>query len=248
MPSVPSGREAGTESVRLHLIAALSSELACLTPAMRSRWPVTRCGPGAAAAAAAARTVIAGGVDGLVIWGFAGGVQPGLAPGTLVLPGRVKDSPHDGPVATDSAWRRRIAALLPEALPVSEGDLCSVAAVLTTPVQKRAFHAATAAVAVDQESAAIGRVAAASGVPFVVVKIVLDGADDALPVQALRWVDSRGRSRVGALLADAWRPALWQPLAMLLRRYGRARAGLRDLAAVLAAHDLGWPDRPRPVA
>lgn len=230
MPSAPSARQGADSTVGpMYLIAALAAELGCL-PTRRDRaWAATRCGPGPASAAAAARAAVQAGAGGLLLWGFAGGLAEHLACGAIVLPRQVRGS--DGRrYATDSGWRARLAAALPAGVAAEAGDLACVDRVATTPAAKRQIQAATGAVALDMESAAVAAVALEAGIPFVVLKVVIDGPNDALPPGVERWVDRGGRARWVPWLGVMLRPSDWPAVCLLLRRYRVARARLCALA------------------
>ena len=216
-------------------IAALA--LACTSLRRQSpraeRWLVVQSGPGAARAAAAARRAIDGGAQLLVSWGLAGGLIAGVTPGTVIAPRQVL-AEGEQPFAVDPLWHSRLA--LPAAdRGVQRGDLLSVAEPLESPAAKRAAAEITNAVAVDMESASIAAVAARAGVPFVALRVVVDGVDDSLPRGAADWVDEQGRRRKSAALRAVVDVRGWGTLLTLARRYRVASAALDRLARALAA-------------
>lgn len=224
-------------AAKLGFVAALASECASLRAhAARAGWLVVQSGPGSARAAAAAAFALESGVSALVSWGLAGGLDPTLAPGTIVAPRRILR--HDGePLAVDSALHAGLAALADE-FTLHHGDLLSVPAALESPAAKSEAAAATRAVAVDMESAAIAAAAARARVPFLALRVVVDGAADALPQGAEQWIDEQGRTRPAAALraAVSWRQ--WRPLLTLAKRYRVANGVLERLARALAAKRL----------
>jgi adenosylhomocysteine nucleosidase len=216
-------------------IAALALECASLRrhspPA--ERWLVVQSGPGAARAADAARRAIDAGAGLLVSWGLAGGLAPSVAPGTVVAPRRVL-AEGQAPMVVDAAWHSRLAALTRK-LAMESGDLLSVAEPLESPAAKRAAAKATNAVAVDMESAGVAAVAAQARVPFVALRVVVDGVDDALPPGAERWIDEAGRRRASAMLRAVVDARQWRALLTLAQRYRVASGVLDRLASALAA-------------
>ena len=172
-------------------------------------------GDEAGAARAAAR--LAGAVRGLVSFGLAGGLDPALQAGDLVVPGRVVDG--------DAAWRTD--AWLSAALGGCTGHvLRGGGAVLATVAQKQAARAAGAD-AVDLESAAVARVAARHGLPFAVLRAVCDEAGRDLPLAALVALGPAGRiGGLRVLGAVARRPWEVPALIGLGRDAARARAAL----------------------
>jgi adenosylhomocysteine nucleosidase len=197
---------------------------------------VIRSGPGPERAAAAAARAVEAGAALLVSWGLAGGLAREIGPGSVIVPRRIV-TPDAAPVSVAPAWRSRLAALADE-FDVHDGDLLSVAAVLESPAAKRAAALATGAVAVDTESAAMAAVAARARVPFVALRVVVDGVDDALPPGAEPGGDEHGRQRVGAVLRALARPAQWRGLWLLMRRYRVASRVLERLARSLAYRRL----------
>ena len=83
---------------------------------------------------------------------------------------------------------------------------------LRTPQAKKAWAEQSGADLVDRESAAFARVATQRGWLWSVVRGVSDGPETTLPADVDRWIDSRGRTRYGAVLS-----------AILLRRVRGAR-------------------------
>ena len=219
-------------------IAALAIECTSLRGQLprASTWCVVQSGPGAARAATAALRAIDSGADLLVSWGLAGGLGAAVAPGTVVLPRRVLSQGAEA-LPVDAAWHARLAALAGE-LTLDCGDLLTVPAALESSAAKRAAAAASGAVAVDMESAGIAAAAARARVPFVAVRVVVDGRDDALPAGAEKWIDERGNRRMTAAVRAAIDPRQWHALLTMAQRYRIASGVLYRLARALAAPRL----------
>jgi nucleoside phosphorylase len=219
-------------------IAALARECTSLRRQLprTERWHVVQSGPGAARAAAAAGRAIDAGAGLLLSWGLAGGLSAAVAPGTVVLPRRVL-ADGEAPIPVDAAWHSRLAALA-NALAVDHGDLLTVAEPLESPAAKRAAAALHNAVAVDMESAGIAVAAARARVPFVALRVVVDGVDDALPAGAQHWLDEYGRTRASAVLRAVVDARQWRTLLRLGARYRVASGVLDRLARALAAPQL----------
>jgi adenosylhomocysteine nucleosidase len=219
-------------------IAALGIECTSLRrhlPAATT-WLVMQSGPGAARAGEAARRATDLGAGLLVSWGFAGGLGAAVAPGTVVLPRRVLAQGAE-PLSVDAAWHARLATLTAD-VALDCGDLLSAPAALESPGEKRAAAAASGAVAVDMESAAIGSAAARAHVPFVVLRVVIDGCNDALPAGAERWIDDSGNRRMTPAMRASLDPRQWPALLTLTRRYRVASRALDRVARALAAPSL----------
>ncbi len=133
-------------------------------------------------------TVIAGGGDaealarrleaedakGFVSFGMAGALVEGLAIGDWIVGDRVTGAIDR---ACDAGWSAALAAALPRA---RVGALRADGRMVSTVAEKRAL-AVGGAIAVDMESHVAARVAAARGLPFVIVRCISDPADRALP-------------------------------------------------------------------
>lgn len=228
----------GDGAFTIGFVAALALECASLRrqSPRAERWLVVQSGPGAARAAAAARHAIDAGAQLLVSWGLAGGLGVGVAPGTVIAPRRVFAEGEE-PLPVDPVWHSRL-ALLAADFGVHRGDLLTVAEPLESPAAKRAAAEATNAVAVDMESAGIAAAAARARLPFVALRVIVDGVDDALPRGAGNWIDDRGRRRKSAVLRAVVDARGWSALLTLARRYRVASSVLDRLARTLAARQL----------
>jgi len=145
--------------------------------------PVEVGGGGEAGAAAAAARLIALGVRSLLSFGLAGGLDPALEPGALVVP--------DVILSVDGHWPTdpRLSAGLGRV----GGALFSGGAVVASVAEKRALHARTGAAAIDLESAAVAQVASRHALPFAALRAICDPASRALPDAALVALDPQGR-------------------------------------------------------
>ncbi len=178
---------------RTGAVVALSVEARTLGPksrradglfTLRDGTLVAVSGMGGPAARSAAQSLIEAGASALVSWGMAGGLDPALAAGTLCLPGVVL-APGGGSLVTDLHWREILTAAIGPRCRVVAGTLLTSEVALDDPAGKAAAFRGSGAVAVDMESSAIGEVAAARKLPFVVVRAILDTAADALPAVVL---------------------------------------------------------------
>jgi len=145
-----------------------------------------------------ART-IASGATGLISFGIAGGLDPGLAPGTMLLPEAVRTERGET-FHADAPWRRRLLAHVPLAVP---GAIYGGARVVWRAADKRALFARTRASAIDLESGPVARAAHARGIPFVVLRSIADPAHRNLPRAAVFGLDDDGKVAYGTVLALA---------------------------------------------
>jgi adenosylhomocysteine nucleosidase len=222
------------------IVAAMTAEARALGPVVRRVGNVSHLrngslmavsGMGAVAAEAAAVQLIEAGASALMSFGLAGGLDPALAAGNMVFPNEVI-SRGGASLLTSTEWRDRVSAAVQGLGPVCAGKLLTSAQAIESIADKAAAFRDTGAVAVDMESVAIARVAAAHHLPFVTVRVIVDTAADVLP-RAVMSTSSSGQVRIWRLLgAIALDPA---ELGALIRLAGRYRTATRRLAAVARA-------------
>ena len=163
--------------------------------------------------------------------GVCGGLDPALRAGDLVLP--------DG-VINDGGLRLPVTGTLEQRAAAAGGALSRTGLMATasltvaTPEAKAALRAATGAVAVDMESAAILEAAAARGCSSLVVRAVSDDARETLPDELMRLMGADGRIRCGGVLALA-RPRVLRRALQLRRSTRQALASVAGSLARLAA-------------
>jgi hopanoid-associated phosphorylase len=193
-------------------------------------------GMGSDRAARAARELLDAGATALVSAGVAGGLDPTLAPGALVIADRVLAAEGHA-FATDVTWRAALASRL------HENHLeCVIAAmvespgVLTTTAEKQACFRDTGAAAVDMESAAIALEAARASVPFLVLRSVCDAADMCIPRCALVATDPQGKPRLALFLSALLRhPGELADVVRLQRAFRKAQQALSTAARLAGA-------------
>ena len=197
-------------------------------------------GVGNAAAHRAAR-LICDGHDPrwLVSAGFAGGLNPDLTRGQLVMPARILAQAHPQlpPIPVEATlavrfWRHH---------PPTDTTLISVDGVIPNPAAKAALRQATAADLVDMESWTVATVAEATGRGFLSLRVISDTAAEALPREVTRLSQPLSPlRRLGtALGAIARRPGaavdFWHLWERGLTQSQRLASGLADIAAATAA-------------
>jgi adenosylhomocysteine nucleosidase len=181
-----------------------------------------------------AQRLVDDGAIALISFGLAGGLDPALAAGALLVPravlarGRIIDC--------DEGLRDRLPG---ESIPcLLAGD-----AVVASAAEKRRLWRETGAGAVDLESGAVAEVATAAGLPFAVLRAVCDPAGRDLPRAATEALDEQGRIaplKMAAILARDPRQILG--LMALGRDVARARRGLVGGAESLGRLAAGHPD------
>jgi adenosylhomocysteine nucleosidase len=174
----------------------------------------------------------------------AGGLTPGLASGTLVAARQVvAEDGTPAPAAPEAAWLAQA---------VAGGAVAGVAvaarSILGDPAAKRQLlcravapsggaggrETAWPVATVDLESLAFAHGAAAHGVPYLVVRAVLDPAEETLPLDFEACRAASGRvSNLRVVLRALARPGSWRALWRLRGRVGAAATRLLALAQQL---------------
>jgi adenosylhomocysteine nucleosidase len=222
------------------IVSALAAEARTLGPAARHSTELRRLtdgallavsGIGEAAAAAAGRRLVLAGATALASFGMAGGLDPALICGAVLLPEEVVARDGAAVSATADDWRQRLRAALPVSCIACGGKLLTSDRPLGSPDAKAAAWRESRAAAVDMESAAIARVARQAGLPFLALRIIVDTASDQLPAAVIA-ASAGGQLRVGRLLANLLRAP--GDVGALIRLSARYRVAMRVLAAVVA--------------
>jgi adenosylhomocysteine nucleosidase len=213
------------------VVAALAAEARALGPWDETLVAVS--GIGCSLAGAAARTLIESRVSALMTFGLAGGLDPSLETGCIVLPGELIS--RDGArFHTSQLWRERIVAALGSSMAVTQSTLLTSPAAIDTPTAKAAAFRDTGAAAVDMESVAVAEVAAIHKLPFIAVRVIVDTATDVLPPAVLA-ASRAGRVQIGRLLAGLIvAPGEIAALIRLALRYRTAMRALRTIGPRLS--------------
>ncbi|MGX7707078.1 phosphorylase [Methylobacterium sp. Gmos1] len=173
--------------------------------------------------------------------GIAGGLDPALAPGDVVVAtgvsaGGMRHPAHPQIVA---ALARRLADA---PVRVVLADVVGVEAAVLSPHAKAGLRAETGAAAVDMESHVAAAFAEAHGLPFCAVRVVCDPADRALPAAIAKAIKPDGEPDILAVLsALARRSATLGGLVRLARDSSAAFDSLGRCRALLGV-GLGVPD------
>lgn len=199
---------------------------------VRSGW-LKLSGTGRTRATQAAEALLAAGAKALLSWGVAGGLDPRLAAGVVVVPDVVIAA--DGRVfCVDMEWRAQTLQRLARRVTLATGALVESAHVLTAGEEKRALGESCGAAAVDMESAAVAEVALSARVPFLAIRAILDAAHEALPSCVTRALGENGGvafTRLGVALAA--RPSELVRLVCTARSLRRAQAALETVARTM---------------
>lgn len=146
-------------------------------------WSIAVGGGRPEGAARAAEELVSKGAKALVRFGLAGGLDPVLFPGDLLVPYAVMDG--DQRLACDPALMRRLGG-------ATRHVILAAHDIVPTAFEKRDLCRASGAHAVDLESGAVARVALAHGLPFAVLRAICDPANCSLPPAAIVALNHRG--------------------------------------------------------
>ena len=147
----------------------------------------------------------------ILSFGICGALDPGLKVGDLVIGSAVNG------LQTDPEWTTRLAACLPAA---RVGGFAAGDEMVADASAKAALRVQSGAMAVDMES----HVVAAVGIPFAILRVVSDLADQSLPPAARVGLKADGRPDISAVLKS------------LLADPGQARALIRTARDVETAY------------
>jgi adenosylhomocysteine nucleosidase len=201
---------------------------------------LTLSGIGAASAYYAARSLLENGATGLISWGFAGGLTPEFSPGSLILPEQIL-APDQSVYNVDPLWHGQLYSRLESSMKIHTGTLAESTVVLSNSTEKKAFFRQTGAAAVDMESASIARAAKEAGVPFAVIRAIIDSVETLIPRSVLNSIDQSGRVRPLRLLSGIVRnPSEWIASFKMGRNFLAARATLATVARQMGESRL-WP-------
>jgi adenosylhomocysteine nucleosidase len=230
----------------LGVIAALPAEARCLTgqrvrPRQLLRLGRTLAyvsGIGEAHARQAALYLLSQGAQALVSWGTAGALAPALRPGALVIPNCVVSlqkqlNPLTKIHSVDPVWHERLVEQLQGPLTICTGPMFHSQAVVATPEEKAELFKQTGAIAVDMESAAIAETAAAAGIPFMIIRGIVDLHSLSIPRCTLKALDAYG----GLRPLQLWSGVLCHPtelrsLIRLAAHFHTALSSLRRAARI----------------
>ena len=182
--------------------------------------------------ATAAESALRQGYRGIVSFGVAGGLASDLRAGDWVIASAIHES--ETVRKTDTRWSNRLRDAIPGA---RYAPILGVDVPIAEPAMKRELHRRTGAAAVDMESHVVAQLAAAHGLAFAAVRVVVDSADRAIPRAALCGMGVGGPTNVAALLRDlVARPAQLSPLARIAADAFAARAELLRVRRLLGPH------------
>ena len=218
------------------VVTGLGFEASCLrrnVPAPE-HFPVALSGGDSQRALTESRRLIAEGAVGLLSFGTAGALSPALSTGDVIVATSVSGA-TGGVIAAEQGWCDLLAAAASaHRLAPHLGSVRAVEKPAASAAEKSALYRATGALAVDMESGAVARAARNAGLPFAILRVIIDPAIQDVPPAATAAMAPGGRIDYGALMRALWRePRQIGGLLTLGRDAALARWNLGRAAALL---------------
>jgi len=216
----------------LHVICGLPFEAACLARALApGTFRVFLSGANSDRAREVSLDAAKSMPRGLMSFGIAGGLDPSLKPGTLLIPSEIVTQKEHRHRVTPK-WHEAVTdAARARGLCVNTDKLLGMSDVISSVGRKAELYTTHGAVAVDMESQAVAEAAQAHNVPFLVIRAIADPAHRRLPEAALNAIDANGKTRLAPIFQGIVKdPLLLGDLIRLSWDAARARAALRHAA------------------
>ena len=171
-------------------------------------------------------------IRGVISFGVAGGLDPSLKPGDIVLATEV--------VAGDARWlaglslNEEVMADLALKRRVVRGGLAGAEEVIVAQARKAALWLQTGAAAVDMESHIAAAYAADAGLPFAALRVISDSAHRSLPALAKTAIRPDGKIDLRKILSGVVRdPSALSALVSTGIDFNRALRSLRGCRSFL---------------
>jgi adenosylhomocysteine nucleosidase len=165
------------------------------------------------------------GISAVLSFGIAGGLDPSLITGDLVVATRVRGP--GGAYAADPVWSAQLSRRCGARL----GMVAGAAGVVGEPANKRLLRAATGALVVDLETEAAAAFATARRLPFAALRAVADTAEEVLPRAAAVGLTPDGRPAAARVALALLRQPRELPALLVVAR--RSRTALEALGGAV---------------
>lgn len=190
-------------------------------------------GVGAECAAHGARYLIDQGAKALISWGIAGGLEPTLRTGCIVIPDKIIDL-KSNVYTTDEYLKKQIKQKLQLHLPSYHGPLLQTDQVITSVQEKKNLFKKYQAHAIDMESAAIAGAAKEANLSFTAIRVIIDSAHMSLPHWLPHSFNDKNKLHAGRFISGMCRyPLTWHALMKLVFNSIAARRSLKKAAQLL---------------
>ncbi|MDI2091043.1 phosphorylase family protein [Commensalibacter oyaizuii] len=137
------------------------------------------------------------GVDKIVSFGFAAGLDPLIKPGTILLPHTIYVNNKD--YVPDLTLRSQLGA---EKSQVKIGALLHSDTIITSCAEKEILFQQTGCVAVDMESGIVAQYCEEHQIPFAVLRVVCDSANRDLPPVASLALSNDGHLNISKIIGS----------------------------------------------
>ncbi len=147
-------------------------------------------GVGLAAARTNSQILVRQQHDLLISAGLAGGLDPDLTCGCLIIGTSILSGEKDDHARIEcdpeiaQTLISRMTQIPGEEIAIRQGVILSTPGIITRPEDKSRLYRQTGAVAVDMESYAVGTIAREAGKPVAVLRVITDTADQIVPPSA----------------------------------------------------------------
>jgi len=177
-----------------------------------------------------ARELVKKGARQLMSFGIAGGLEPGLPIGSMIIGTHVTS--QDGKWDCESTWVNDLTRKLPEA---HCGGVWGSEFLVPTAKEKRMLYEKSRCLIVDMESQCAAQIAAEAKLPLAVIRVVCDNSDMDVPPLVMQAIAEDGSIHIGrALLSLVRHPAQIPGLIHVGRGTGRALKVLEGSVTALA--------------
>ncbi|MGE3623851.1 MAG: hypothetical protein AB7H77_08280 [Bdellovibrionales bacterium] len=165
-----------------------------------------------------ARDLVKRGAKRLMSFGIAGGLEPGLPIGSMIIGSHVVAT--DGNWSCDSNWVGELLQKFPGA---HCGGVWGSEKLVATAREKRALYERSRCLIVDMESHCAAQIAAEAQLPLSVLRVVCDSSDMDVPQLVMAAIGEDGRINTGRALWHLLRhPSQVPDLFHVMRGTGRA--------------------------
>jgi adenosylhomocysteine nucleosidase len=165
-----------------------------------------------------ARELVKRGAKRLMSFGIAGGLEPGMPIGSMIIGSQVAAT--DGTWACDKPWVGELMQKFPQA---HCGSVWGSETLIATAREKRALYEKSRCLIVDMESQCAAQIAAEAGLPLAVLRVVCDSADMDVPPVVMHVISEDGSVNIGGGIWHVMRhPSQVPDLIHVMRGMGRA--------------------------
>ena len=186
-------------------------------------------GIGYDSSAAAAKILIKKGVDGLISWGIAGGINNSVQTGDIIIPETIQNNKEI--YYTTSKWRRNITSHFHTTpYTVLSGKIICIEEILGSSAEKIELYNKTGAQAVDMESAAIAKIANEKKIEFISMRVILDDLNLNLPTLLTENIDGFGKINIREFIKSyKYSSFTFSEISSLVKKYVKAQRMLKEI-------------------